>query len=649
MPELRAASTPGPRGAAPQRWRQGLPLAPWRGLLLAACLVLAAAAAHFSWSGQRTEEARAADPEVMLRVALRWADARALATPAADDTSSIRPTRENLAAWRADTARVLALMERQAQLEPAAPLEAAREAWAGAQQRLTSLALDGTPSPESARRLRDDAAAAALAAQRLMEALRQRAEARDRPAADGARPGVLLALASLGLLALGLRRAHVAQPEAESLQAAVPAELAPVAASDGSARLIDATALQQRLATAWDLAARQQLPAPLLLVLQLECRADLLAEIGDGARLDLERQAVHRLREQLHGGDLIALGEPHAERLELIVLAAASQPPAALQSLFDDIADAYTVLDHPVQPPLRLGVVDTATGHGQPAGALRDARLACAAATPGSIVFFTPELGQRDAQRQGVAEQIDAALRGGELGVVYRAVLGLHDRKLLGWRAELRWHRPALGLLAGGELMRLAAEADRAALLLQQLHGQALRHFVRWRSLAPAGARIGVPMPITATTLAEVQQLLASSELEPAALELLIAEPGAADADSAMATLCALRELGVRVTLHSLSQDSASLSWLPRLALGAVVIDQRFVEQLPGHDAHAMLIQAIVSLAAQQGLHTSADGCDSALQQQALAALGVASAQGDWAAATLDAAGVDAWLSGRPH
>ncbi len=629
MPELRAVSTSAPPGIAPRRLRAAWSVAPWRLLLLLVCLLLAASAAWLSWGAQRIQQAQAADPELMQRVAERWAEAAALAALPADDMPRVLAATLP-AAQRADTARVLALIERQQQLEPEPlrEIEPQRAVWATASQRLTSRMLESVATPDAARRLRDDAAAVAAASRGLMQALRLRAEARAAPETGAARPGVMLALASLALLALGMRRGRGDDAAADTAQARPALNIAPSAAE-----LIDNDALQQSLVQAWAGTAHPDTPVPLLLVLQFDGPAALLAELGEGARLELERQIVRRLREHLRAGDCIALGEPQADHLELIVLAASMREPACLPAFLADIADAYTVFDHPVRALLRLGVVDPAAGHSQAGSALRDARLACASALAGTSADYTRELGESVESQQVLAGDVDEALRSGALSVAYRPLLALRDRACLGLRATLCWQHAALGPLDDAEVRRLAEQAGRAAQVQQFLEQQAFA-----RAAALGGTRIGVAMPLSLMLADKLRERLAAAALAPAALELLIAEPAAADAESAAATLRSLRELGVAVTLRGLGQASASLSWLPRLAWSGVLIERRFVAQLPGHEAHRMLIQAIVSLAAQHGLATSADGVDNAAQSDALAALGVQAAQGDWADAALDAA-----------
>ena len=129
-------------------------------------------------------------------------------------------------------------------------------------------------------------------------------------------------------------------------------------------------------------------------------------------------------------------------------------------------------------------------------------------------------------------------------------------------------------------------------------------------------------------TLEGLERLLGETGLPGSALELLVDEAGADDAAAAIATVQALRALGATVTLQGLAQASASLAALPQYRADRVLVARRFVEQLPDHDPHRLLVHAVVSLAATQGLEVHAEGVDTPGQRAALAALGVSAIEG---------------------
>lgn len=616
--------------------RAAWPIAPWRVAVLLLCFTLAAWAARLAWVEAHADRAQAADPELMLLVAQRWAAAQRWDPAAADLTTQQQELQR-------DTQRVLALLAEQQTLEPerSAALVPQRDRWARAQQALAQAASGPGAATD-----------AALASRELMQALRHRAEQRQQPDAGAARPGVMLAVASLGLLLVGWRlpRRNVQLRPLDSRLEEVPPSVLP-------------SFLPSFLPSVLPALAEPEQPS-LLLSLQLEIPAGALAELpapATDARRELERQVTQRLRTVLPGAG-IARSEPTDDALWLDLRVA---DPGALdarralvQRLFEEMADAYTVYDHPLALPASLGVVEPEfTGSSD---ALRDAHATrdLARGQGGGIVFYSPELGRRLAAARTMRDALEAAITSGALHLEFQPVVALAgDRAglVIGLRAQAVWQHPQLGRREQADFMPAAEDHGCADRVADFVWRSALAQLADWRSRRGERCPPWVVVPGWACSwrrddlVSGVQQLLAELQLPASALQVSLAEPLLATDDSLPARVQALRALGVAVVLEGLGHASASLSWLSRLPVSAVAIDHGFVATLPGHEAHQMLVKAIVSLADAQGISTCADGVERDEQRQALAALGVQSAQGPHLGPALAGPAFEAWLQSRPH
>jgi EAL domain-containing protein (putative c-di-GMP-specific phosphodiesterase class I) len=100
------------------------------------------------------------------------------------------------------------------------------------------------------------------------------------------------------------------------------------------------------------------------------------------------------------------------------------------------------------------------------------------------------------------------------------------------------------------------------------------------------------------------------------------------DVESAIATLRALRALGIRLWVDDFGTGYSSLAYLRRLPLDGLKIDQSFVAGL-GREAEDTAIAAgIVSLAHTLGLVALAEGVETQEQLELLRELGCDFAQG---------------------
>ena len=82
------------------------------------------------------------------------------------------------------------------------------------------------------------------------------------------------------------------------------------------------------------------------------------------------------------------------------------------------------------------------------------------------------------------------------------------------------------------------------------------------------------------------------------------------DAESAMATLHRLKELGVRLSIDEFGTGNSSLGSLKRFPLDMLKIDRSFVLGLDSDAEDVAIVTAIISLAHSLGLETIADGVE---------------------------------------
>jgi EAL domain-containing protein (putative c-di-GMP-specific phosphodiesterase class I) len=119
------------------------------------------------------------------------------------------------------------------------------------------------------------------------------------------------------------------------------------------------------------------------------------------------------------------------------------------------------------------------------------------------------------------------------------------------------------------------------------------------------------------------------------------------DVESVVATLQALRGIGVRLSLDDFGTGYSSLAYLTRFPIDTLKIDQAFVAQLDGTSQHAAITKAILAIANELGLGVVAEGVEALPQLEQLRALKCPFVQGYGISRPLPAGDVAAYL--RPH
>jgi len=126
----------------------------------------------------------------------------------------------------------------------------------------------------------------------------------------------------------------------------------------------------------------------------------------------------------------------------------------------------------------------------------------------------------------------------------------------------------------------------------------------------------------------QVEAVLGQTGLPATSLVLEVTESTIVGQDeTALATLNALRALGVRLAIDDFGTGYSSLSYLHRLPVDILKIDKSFVDRLTA-DGDLSLVDAILSMAATLGMTTVAEGVEHEHQRAALTGQGCTTGQG---------------------
>jgi EAL domain-containing protein (putative c-di-GMP-specific phosphodiesterase class I) len=155
------------------------------------------------------------------------------------------------------------------------------------------------------------------------------------------------------------------------------------------------------------------------------------------------------------------------------------------------------------------------------------------------------------------------------------------------------------------------------------------------------------PVQFKSGTLAlKVIAALAASGLAASRLELEITEAVLIrDDDAALTVLHQLRDIGVRIALDDFGTGYSSLSYLQRFPFDKIKIDRCFITDLASPEGSSSIVQAVVNIAADRHMTTTAEGVETEQQREALRALGCSEMQGYLFSAPKPAADIRPLLS----
>ena len=245
---------------------------------------------------------------------------------------------------------------------------------------------------------------------------------------------------------------------------------------------------------------------------------------------------------------------------------------------------------------------------------------------------FAPEI-ENATDRPDLESHLHRALERGELEVDYQPLFQTSDGSLTGMEALLRWRHPRLGLIPPGQFIGIAEENGLIVPIGNWVLRQACEKAREWQP--PHGDPCKAAVNVSAIQFAcgdfveAVSAILAETGLPPACLELEITESVLMQNPEIHGRqISDLRALGVSIAVDDFGTGYSALSYLQRLPVDYLKIDQSFVKEISGGANSIRLVQAIVTMAHSLGVKVTAEGVETEEQMGVLRRLGCDQVQG---------------------
>jgi diguanylate cyclase (GGDEF)-like protein len=263
------------------------------------------------------------------------------------------------------------------------------------------------------------------------------------------------------------------------------------------------------------------------------------------------------------------------------------------------------------------------------------------------VVF---ESAMQDALKSRMELEMDLrdAFRSGQFFLVYQPTFDLKDMSPTGLEALIRWDSPTRGLVQPDEFIPVLEETGLIVEIGRWVLNEACHQCAAWH-------RVGYPIPIAVNVsarqldtdefVADVQETLARSGLEPSALTIEITETALMrHAEETARRLTAVKELGVRIAIDDFGTGYSSLGHLRQFPVDALKIDRSFISGLAHNQEGETLIHTLVQLGKALSIETLAEGIEQPRELNFLRGEQCDRGQGFLFARPLDASATEAFL-----
>jgi EAL domain-containing protein (putative c-di-GMP-specific phosphodiesterase class I) len=323
-----------------------------------------------------------------------------------------------------------------------------------------------------------------------------------------------------------------------------------------------------------------------------------------------------------------------------------------LQRIQTEITAPYFIADQPIHISASIGVTVYPLDDADPDTLLRHADLAMFEAKQAGRnrhhMFNVAQDQQGQSYRQ-LAQRVQQALDNGEMRLFYQPKVNMRTGQVVGMEALIRWQHPERGLLPPVEFLPLVEQSKLMVDIGDWVMHEALRQVTLWSAQGqswPVSVNIAPRHFQHPDFLSRLRHILAQHPgLAPRRLELEIVESAALGDVLHVGQLIAdcQRELGVRFALDDFGTGYSSLTYLKRLPVDTLKIDQSFVRDILSDQEDLALVKGVIGLAQVFKREVVAEGVESAAHGVLLLSLGCEVAQGYGIARPMPADAVLAW------
>jgi diguanylate cyclase (GGDEF)-like protein/PAS domain S-box-containing protein len=262
-----------------------------------------------------------------------------------------------------------------------------------------------------------------------------------------------------------------------------------------------------------------------------------------------------------------------------------------------------------------------------------EAALKKAKASGERFLFYTQTMTDKAAGTLTLENELRRALDKEEFVLYYQPKVSLGSGKVTGAEALIRWNDPRTGLVPPGHFIPVLEETGLIYDVGRWALRKAIEDFLLWRKAGLAPVRIAVNVsPLQLRNrgfIDEIRQLIGVDTNAAAGLELEITESVIMeDVNHNIASLQAIREMGIGIAIDDFGTGFSSLSYLAKLPVDTLKVDRSFVVGMTDGPQGLALVSTIINLAHSLELKVVAEGVETEEQSRLLRLLRCEEMQG---------------------
>lgn len=230
---------------------------------------------------------------------------------------------------------------------------------------------------------------------------------------------------------------------------------------------------------------------------------------------------------------------------------------------------------------------------------------------------FAEDMHNQVIHRLELEEEIRKGMEAEEFQLYYQPILNLHNNKIAGFEALVRWHSPKRGLVSPCEFIPIAEETGLIVPLGAWILKEACQQMQTWQEKFTDFQSLWVSVNLSGRQFLEshfvdsVREILEETQFNPCLLKLEITESMIMrNIEGILKQLDALKAMGIQISIDDFGTGYSSLSYLDHFPIDTLKVDQSFVRRIDENWENSEITRVIIDLSHHLGVNVIAEGIE---------------------------------------
>lgn len=266
--------------------------------------------------------------------------------------------------------------------------------------------------------------------------------------------------------------------------------------------------------------------------------------------------------------------------------------------------------------------------------------------------FYKPEMRQSTANFVSLADGLRTAIEKKELTLFYQPQVDLETGALVGAEALLRWERLGLGMLTPAAFIQIAERTGLIIPIGEWVLRNACAQAVQWHHNGFPDLSISINVSSIQIHRSDfglvLNNILKATKIRPELVTLELTESAVLQEDeSVQKFLKQVYATGVKISIDDFGTGFSNLTYIKRLNIDRIKIDQSFVQGLTTSETDRYIVESIIDLSHGLKAVAIAEGIENEATLNQLKSLGCKQGQGYFLARPMQASAFTAFAKSK--